>query len=34
VQGLDPAEKALLELDRVEPLEETAESVVRGDAVG
>ena len=34
VQGLDPAEEALLELVGVEPLEEAAEGVVRGDAVG
>jgi hypothetical protein len=34
VQRLDPAEEAPLEFVGVEPLEEAAEGVVRGDAVG
>jgi hypothetical protein len=34
VQRLDPAQEALLELVGVEPLEEAAEGVMRGDAVG
>ena len=34
VQRLDPAEEAPLELLGVEPLEEAAEGVMRGDAVG
>ena len=34
MQRLDPAEEAPLELVGVEPLEEAAEGVMRGDAVG